>query len=480
MGRRPTLSLPIHQWPAPLRARFLGVFCAATPAQYPRLTQAFGRWLLAAEAEGEPPEHVTPELVASRTDGLRREMASAMRQVLQGLFPDARVFARTEKAPPRNKREKLLRTIERNAHRFPAGWRDVILPRLHIGADELEDGILVRAWAVGTLDKLLHSLWGFTDYCRGAGLPEEINRTTLRARLAERQALFEAGCVVPATMLREVESLYALAKVAEPDRDWSWMRPTINVFKKIAPLYPSRANGRLVELTALKTLATETGEVALRAHRRTRSHKARITAMAGARTGLAIALLVNSPIRVGSLAGLDLQHSFDPSFTTMFLSANETKDRKRDVRRVPPELRRQLLDYVEHHRAVVAHPGETHLFLSDVGEALTTDALSTSIGDLTERHFKIRVTPHVIRNIIASFIVSEAPNEAGLATTILKHRQPGITETYRANADQIKASRRLGQATESAARAVAKPEARSKPPRRPPPPKRSPPRRRSS
>lgn len=183
--------------------------------------------------------------------------------------------------------------------------------------------------------------------------------------------------------------------------------------------------------------------------------------MAGARTGLAIALLVNSPIHLGSLAGLDLQRSFDPGFTTMFLSPNETKDRKRDIRRIPSELRRQLLNYVEHHRAVVAPSSETHLFLSDVGEALAAGTLSTSIGDLTEQHFKRRVTPHVIRNIVASFFVSEALDEAGLATSTLNHGQSSTTEPYRANADQITASRRLGQAAESAARAVVRPAPRA-------------------
>lgn len=91
------LSMPPSRWPEPLRDRFLKAFATATRSQRPRLEQAFGRWLLAAEKDRLPPERVTPALVNARTAGLRPATATAMRQAVQAVFPAAIVFAPTER-----------------------------------------------------------------------------------------------------------------------------------------------------------------------------------------------------------------------------------------------------------------------------------------------------------------------------------------------------------------------------------------------
>jgi hypothetical protein len=62
----------------------------------------------------------------------------------------------------------------------------------------------------------------------------------------------------------------------------------------------------------------------------------------------------------------------------------------------------------------------------------------------------------VIRNMIAGFVISAAPEEVGLVSNVLNHA-PGAasTETYRKSGKQIVASRKLGAAARQAEAAIA-------------------------
>ena len=223
----------------------------------------------------------------------------------------------------------------------------------------------------------------------------------------------------------------------------------LRLLKKQAALQPSRNDGRLVDLAELRLAAQSCSDVALRHHVADPGFRSRTSANKLARTGLALSLLVNSPIRLESLATLDLKNNFDPDLTTLYLSARETKDKKRDQRMLPSDMRRTLQDYVAHHRATVAPTLETALFVGNRGRPVAPGYLSRSIGDQCLRLFGRRVTPQVIRNIVAGFIVSQAPEQAALASEVLNHAQAATTETYRASALQVEASRKLREATDT-------------------------------
>ena len=167
-----------------------------------------------------------------------------------------------------------------------------------------------------------------------------------------------------------------------------------------------------------------------------------------ARTGLAISLLVNSPIRLESLSTLDLRENFDPTFTRLYLGPHQTKDKKRDERLLTPQVQQQLRDYLNYHRAAVAPTDETALFVGSRGKPVARGYLSQTIGDQCQKLFGKRVTPQVIRNIVAGFIVSQAPERANLATVLLNHSSPTSTESYRANGTQVIAAQKLRSAND--------------------------------
>lgn len=222
----------------------------------------------------------------------------------------------------------------------------------------------------------------------------------------------------------------------------------VRFLKKKAALQPSRNDGRIVDLAELRLAAFSCSDVALRHHKAAQGYRKRTSANKLARTGLAISLLVNSPIRRESLATLDLKENFDAGFTRLYLSPRETKDKQRDERLLSPEVQKQLRDYIEHHRAVVAPTRETALFVGSRGKPVAPGYLSQTVGDQCEKLFGKRVTPQVIRNIIAGFIVSQVPEQASLASVVLNHASTATTETYRANGKQILAAKKLRAAND--------------------------------
>lgn len=125
-----------------------------------------------------------------------------------------------------------------------------------------------------------------------------------------------------------------------------------------------------------------------------------------------------------------------------------------------------IQDFVAEVRPTVAPYGETRLFLGRLGKPMLSSTLSQHIAKLTERHLGTRVSAQTMRNLVASFVVEQAPEEARLAGTMLNHRSEATTETYIQSAGQVVAGRRLAEATDRAAAAVTPPKPKPKPPSR--------------
>ena len=440
-------SKPVADWPADVAERFDVAFSTKSDWQRKRLRQMLGRWLLAAEADDLPPELITPALIRRRTAGLDPASTSALKQALLGVFKDDTVFARTEACPRESDRANLARLLARNMHRLPESWRARATPLLYLSDDGLSDGEIIEARALSAIKSMLEYAWAYFDFCRARGLPEDVVPVSFRARAAARQVQHETGAFSIHTMVVEATRLLTLGRDLFPERDWRWLTRFIERMQEKAKYHPTRANQRFVSLGELRIAAQQASAVARRAHERGGNYSAKLRAHTLARTALTIQLLVNSPIRVSNLAGLDLAVHFDAARTRLYLSPAETKDKQHDQRWLPPELHETLETYIALHRPLVAPPGETRLFIGRRGVPNDAGYLSQKIGDLTEALFGSRVSAHVIRNVIAAFIVSEAPEESGLVDPVLGHR-PGsrATETYRVNSTQLAASRRLAEA----------------------------------
>ena len=432
-----------NEWPGAIRSSFEEVFANASIHRRPRLERGLGIWLFEAQKDELPPGLISPSLLERRLGHLQPDLRASARQALQAIFPDTNPFQRELKVDVESELEALQRKIGRNWHRLPPVWQAATAPKLYVCPEDLSNGHFFECWALATIEGVLETAWRFFDFCREHELSEEVSSNNLKLYLDHRQKLYQSGLGSLSTTLKQLQRLKMLGVALFPERKWDWFNPAIAYLKKMSALQPSRNNARLVDLDELRRAALSCGDVALKHHHSHKSFVERVMANKLARTGLAISILVNSPIRLKSLSKLDLKENFDANFTRMYLSPKETKDKKRDERILSREVQKQLRDYIENHRATVAPLQETALFVGRQGKPIGRDYLSQTIGDLCEKLFNKRVTPQVMRNIIASFIVSHAPEKAGLATVVLNHSSSATTEGYRFSALQIKAADKL-------------------------------------
>jgi hypothetical protein len=452
MMSRYRVSLPPAMWPADLRTRFETSLGPLGKHKRQHLERAFGRWLKSADEEGLPPDQVSVDLWRRRVSALDRQGRSAVRQVLAAVFPEKRAELY---APPRrnmrNAREKLAALVARNLQRWPADWRDAAEPLFKIHPEGAEDGILVQAWSLETIQGRVEYVSAHFSFCRVKNLPLDISPETVRANLRDRQARCKAGELRVGGTAIYLGRLSDLAGAVRPERSWDWLRAARDRMKKIAQSYPSRNEGRVVDVVELRLAALKLMKAARWLHRRARTQKQRVSAHTLARTALGMLLLSETPIRVGSLAAIEIGLQLTPNFRTIRLSPHETKEGNSDQRCLSNDAVEMIEEYVRLYRADVAPAGEPRLFLGARGVPLSPDRLSQTIGNFCERTFGTRATAHCVRNAVADFIVSEAPEQAGLASTILKHRRAATTEVYAATANQVVAGQVLRRSVDSTA-----------------------------
>jgi Phage integrase family len=450
------VSLTPAEWPSELRARFEAGLGRVSTDKRSHLERGFGRWLKAAQEEGVPPDLVGADLWRRRTTELDKRSRGDVREALATVYPEKRVelYAPPSRRPVRSEREKLAALIDRHLKRWPDDWRIPAEPLLRVDPEGADDGILVQAWSPATIEGRVNCMSAHFAYCRKNGRPVDITPATVREHVRHRQARWEAGDLRIGGTAIYLMQLAGLASAVRPDRSWKWLRIARDRMRKIAENYPSRNSGRVVEVVELRLAAQELMRDARRSHRRARTHRERIGAHTQARTGLGIFLLCETPVRIGSLAGIEIGLQLTSNYRTISLAPHETKEGQTDQRCLSDEAVAMIAEFVRVHRAVVAPADERRVFVGTFGEPLSPKHLSRIIGDYCEERFKTRATPHCVRNSVADYIVSESPGEAALATTILNHRDPKVTESYVKTANQVIAGRALRKAADETARAV--------------------------
>ncbi|MBK1636789.1 tyrosine-type recombinase/integrase [Rhodovulum adriaticum] len=449
---RHRVTAPRESWPCVLRAHFdeLGL----SPAQDKRLGAALGRWVLCAE----DPFDVTPAGMEAACTGLsesrRKSVEAAMRQVLGLLFPDRAAALQVTRArrpkAARNSRGDLAAHLTRHLPRFAAAWQAKAVPLLHIDPDGLQDGLLVQAWKPATITRRIETMGRYFDVCRAQDLSLDVTSAGVRTYLAHLQA----GGARPATAYIDLIGLHALARVIFPERNWTWLVKTQHRMKKLSEASPSRNAGRALPVDEIRMFGLEIFAEADRAFDAARTPRDFTKAHTLARTGLAIIILAEAPMRIGSLASVELGENLLASLAALRVDGVETKTGDPDTRVFSAECVRCLGAYIARHRAAVVKPGETRLFVGFDGCAIVGSTLSNGIGRLTEERLGKRMTAHPFRHAAGNFIVASVPEEAALATVILGHRSRAITGQYTRMADQFSASRTYAQSTGNAAAQV--------------------------
>jgi integrase len=174
----------------------------------------------------------------------------------------------------------------------------------------------------------------------------------------------------------------------------------------------------------------------------------------GVRNGLMIALLAFCPIRIKNFASLAIGHTFKEINGRWWITLprGSTKSRRPDERRVPELLNPPIELYINQSRPVLlgARPPTSDLWLSSTtGQQITTKNLGTLISKLTCETLGVDVSPHLFRTAAASMAAAYGSGTPHLASAILNHTDPRVTEEHYNRASSITASRIYAEITNS-------------------------------
>jgi integrase len=240
------------------------------------------------------------------------------------------------------------------------------------------------------------------------------------------------------TVYNCIHQLRRAAQLLAPAFDFSWLAETE---KDLALEMEPRSKfdqlvltGRLVE--AGLTLVAEAQEFATTDLARAR----------GVRNGLMVALLALCPIRLKNFADLEIGHTFkevDGSWW-IALPGQLTKSRRPDERRVPALLNRFIELYLNQSRPLLlgSSPPTNALWISSTtGGRMTPKNLGTLISKITLETIGVDVSPHLFRTAAASTAAAYGGSTPHLASAILNHTDPRVTEEHYNRASSVSAGK---------------------------------------
>ena len=226
-------------------------------------------------------------------------------------------------------------------------------------------------------------------------------------------------------------SIYKLRRAAQllaPDRDFMWLT---EIEKDLALVMQPRSKiRRLVSTEVL----IEAG-ITLMQEAASATHRSALARAQEFRDGLMVALLAVCPIRLKNFAALEIGRTFVQVKDSWWivLSASETKERRADERPVPDFLTEWIDRYVRDYRPVLARTNDaaTAMWLSsNGGQPLVYPTVERIISRTTLATVGVDVSPHLFRAAAASTAAIHAGRTPHLASALLHHTDPAVTEEH--------------------------------------------------
>jgi integrase len=268
---------------------------------------------------------------------------------------------------------------------------------------------------------------------RDAAAAAQVTLPNVEAYVAELSARVRS-----VTVYNCIYKLRRAAELLAPSADFSWLA---EIEKDLALVMVPRSKfdrlvltQRLVE--AGLTLVAEAERFAKHDLERAR----------GVRNGLMIALLALCPIRLKNFAALEIGRTFKQVHGRWWIAlpSVSTKVHRPDERCVPAQLNGLIDLYLRHSRPILFRSRSTTNALwisSRTGKALTTKNLSTLISRITRESVGVDVSPHMFRTAAASTAAAYGGNFPHLASALLNHTDPRVTEEHYNRATSMSASK---------------------------------------
>jgi integrase len=179
-----------------------------------------------------------------------------------------------------------------------------------------------------------------------------------------------------------------------------------------------------------------------------RNPKARAGALQ-AQAAVATEILLMAPIRIGNLAGLDLDRNLiRPGSGKEIHIVIEPEDVKNEepLHFPLPAQSAALIDrYLTEFRPHLATPRCTALFPGKGGGPKSLSTLRAQISKTVKRYTGMTINPHLFRHIAAKLYLDENPGGYEVVRRVLAHRSTTTTETFYCGLETVSAVRHFDE-----------------------------------
>lgn len=244
------------------------------------------------------------------------------------------------------------------------------------------------------------------------------------------------------TVYGSIFKLRRASQLLDPQNKFLWLT---EIEKDLALVMRPRSKaGRFV----LSEVLVENGLtlMAEAEHSTTRSDLAKARQF---RNGLMVAMLTLHPIRLKNFASLEIGRNFVniEGRWWIILGAGETKEKRPDERRLDHMLAPLLEKYLSNCRGVLAQKSESNaLWLSSAdGQSMTYSAVADAVKKTTLTAIGVGVSSHMFRTAAASSAAVHAGHNPYLASALLHHRDPRVTEEHYNRASSLSAANELAR-----------------------------------
>jgi site-specific recombinase XerD len=267
---------------------------------------------------------------------------------------------------------------------------------------------------------------------QGSGSAQQVTRTAVDAYVAELQARVRS-----VTVYNCVYKLRRAAELIAPAMDFSWLA---EIEKDLALVMEPRSKYDRLVLTeqlvdAGLTLMTE-GQL---------FGNDDIASAKGVRNGLMMALLAYRPIRLKNFAALEIGQTFKKVHHSWWivLPRRQTKSRRYHECRVPERLNQHVELYLNRWRPILlrsASATDALWISSTTGRPMTAKNIGILISKLTRECLGVDVSPHLFRTAAASTAAVYGGSTPYLASAVLDHTDPRVTEEHYNRATSMSAA----------------------------------------